>query len=288
MSLKPNRLRGVACMLGGSGMLTLNDAVIKWVGADHPVGQMITIRGLFVMILVLAVVHRPGGRGLRTLRVSSISGMLVWALMLVASTYLFLTGLQYLPLADAAALTFAGPLFVVMLAPLLLGESVGWHRRLGVAVGFGGVLLILKPGAEAFRWAAFLPLSVALIEALRDMIARRMVASETTLAMVFSGALVVTVSGLVTMPWGWPPIDPTTIGLLALAACLQGSAHFFMVEAFRHGEAAFISPFRYASVLWATALGFVLWGDLPEAWIIVGGGLLIGSGLYLLRSKKTG
>lgn len=288
MPMKSNRLRGVVCMLVGSGMLTLNDSVIKWVGAAHPVSQMISIRGLFVILFVLLIVHRPGGGGFRILRVSSIPGMLAWTLMLVASTYLFLTGLQYLPLADAAALTFAGPLFVVMLAPLLLGESVGWHRRLGVAVGFGGVLLILKPGADAFRWAALLPLSVAFIEALRDMVARRMVASEKTLAMVFSGAVVVTISGLVAAPWGWPPIDLPTIGLLALAACLQGSAHFFMVEAFRYGEAAFISPFRYASVFWATTLGFVLWGDLPDAWIVVGGGLLIGSGLYLLRSKKAG
>ena len=125
MVTKENRLRGVACMLGGSGMLTLNDAVIKWVGANHPVGQMITIRGLFVMIFLLLLVHRPGGSGVRALYLSSWPEPLVWALMLVASTYLFLTGLQYLPLADAVALTFAGPLFVVALAPLLLGESVG-------------------------------------------------------------------------------------------------------------------------------------------------------------------
>ncbi len=288
MVTKENRLRGVACMLGGSGMLTLNDAVIKWVGANHPVGQMITIRGLFVMIFLLLLVHRPGGGGVRALYLSSWPGPLVWALMLVASTYLFLTGLQYLPLADAVALTFAGPLFVVALAPLLLGESVGWHRRVGVIIGFGGTLLILKPGVDTFRWVALLPLSVAFIEALRDMVARRVVPRETTLAMVFVGSFVVTVSGLVTAPWGWPPIDRTAVGLLALAACLQGGAYFFIVEAFRHSEAAFISPFRYASVLWATSLGFVLWGDLPDIWIIVGGSLVVCSGLYLLRSKKAG
>lgn len=283
-----NRLRGVACMLGGSGMLTLNDAVIKWVGASHPVGQMITIRGVFVMVLVVALLHRPGGGGVQTLRVSHKSGVLVWALLLVLSTYLFLTGLQFLPLADAASLTFAGPLFVVALAPLLLGESVTWHRRIGVATGFCGVLLILKPGADAFRWAAFLPLSVALIEALRDVVSRRVVAGESSLAMVFAGSMIVTVSGLFSIPWGWPPIDINAVGLLAVAACLQTGAHFFIVEAFRYSEAAFVSPFRYASVLWATALGFLLWGDLPDAWVIAGAALIIGCGLYLLRSKKAG
>jgi drug/metabolite transporter (DMT)-like permease len=120
------------------------------------------------------------------------------------------------------------------------------------------------------------------------MVARRVVPRETTLAMVFVGSFVVTVSGLVTAPWGWPPIDRTAVGLLALAACLQGGAHFFIVEAFRYSEAAFISPFRYASVLWATSLGFVLWGDLPDIWIIAGGSLVVCSGLYLLRSKKAG
>ena len=284
--IKGTLLRGVTCMIGGSGLLTCNDAVIKWVGANHPVGQMISIRGLFVVGFILLFVHRPGGGGFKALRIANMGGAVVWGAMLVASTFLFLTGLQYLPLADAASLTFAGPLFVVALAPVLLGESVEWSRRIGVLSGFMGVLLILKPGADAFRWAAMLPLSMALIEALRDMLARRMIVHESSLAMVFMSSVMVIASGLVTIPWGWTPVAPSEWGLLALAACFQGCAHFLMVEAFRHGEATSISPFRYASVLWAVTLGYTIWGDVPDAWIIVGGSMVIGSGLYLLRKSR--
>jgi len=286
LMIKGTLLRGVACMIGGSGLLTCNDAVIKWVGANHPVGQMISIRGLYVVAFILLFVHRPGGGGFNSLRIANWGGACLWGAMLVASTFLFLTGLQYLPLADAAALTFAGPLFVVILAPVLLGETVSWSRRIGVFSGFVGVLLILNPSGGAFRWVAILPLSVALVEALRDMLARRMVVQESSLAMVFISSNMVLVSGLMTAPWGWTPLVPMEWGLLALAACFQGCAHFLMVEAFRHGEAASISPFRYTSVLWAVTIGYAVWGDIPDESIIIGGGLLIGSGLYLLRKSR--
>ena len=276
-------MRGVACMIGGSGLLTCNDAIIKWVGTNHPVGQMISIRGLYVVAFILLFVHRPSGGGFRSLRIGNLGGAILWGTMLVASTFLFLTGLQYLPLADTAALTFAGPLFVVMLAPVLLGESIPWSRRFGVISGFIGVLLILNPSGGAFRWAAMLPLSVALVEALRDILARRMVVQESSLAMVFISSNMVLVSGLMTAPWGWTPLVPMEWGLLALAACFQGCAHFLMVEAFRHGEAAAISPFRYTSVLWAVTIGYTVWGDVPDESIIIGGSLLIGSALYLIR-----
>ena len=273
-------------MVVGSGLLTCNDAVIKWVGASHSVGQMISIRGLFVVGAILLFVHRPKGGGLKSLRIVQWNAALVWGLLLVVSTFLFLTGLQYLPLADAASLTFAGPLFVVALAPWLLSETIGWHRRVGVLCGFMGVLIILRPGAEAFMWAAMLPLSVALVEALRDMLARRLVAQESSLALVFLAAIMVMGSGLITIPWGWSAVTYQEWGLLALAACFQGCAHFFMVEAFRHGEASSISPFRYASVLWAVTIGYFVWRDVPDGWVISGGTLVIGAGLYLLRTSR--
>ena len=281
-------VRGILSMLAGSGLLTCNDAVIKWVGASHTVGQMITVRGIFVVGFILLFVLRPGGSGLKSLRIENMSGALVWGAMLVASTFLFLNGLQYLPLADAASLTFAGPLFVVALAPLLLGERVPWTRRTGALCGFGGVLIMLRPGADAFRWAALLPLSVAFIEALRDMLARRLVSQESSLAMVFLAACMVMAGGAVTAPWGWTHVTANEWGLLAFAAALQGCAHYLMVEAFRHGEASSVSPFRYASVLWAASIGYAVWGDVPDAWVIVGGSLVIGSGLYLLRASKAG
>jgi drug/metabolite transporter (DMT)-like permease len=281
-----NLRMGIACMLGGSAILTLNDAVMKWLAAGHPVGQIIFVRGVFVLLLILLLVHRPGGAGLRQLRLSSWSGPILWGLMAVVGTFLFLNSLRFLPLADATALTFAGPLFVVALAPLLLGESVGWGSRLGVAIGFVGVMLILKPGTASFHWIALLPLVVALVEGLRDMLARHMIGRESSLALVFISTLLVTVSGLATLVVGWVPMDREQVQLLALAACFQCASHVLMVKAFRFGPAAVLSPFRYASVLWAAAIGFVLWGDGLDLWMIIGIGLVVASGLYLLRQGR--
>ena len=277
---------GVAYMLGGSAILTLNDAVMKWLAAGHPVGQIIFVRGVFVLTLMLLVVHRPGGGGLQQLRVNTWRGPTVWGLMAVAGTYLFLSSLRFLPLADATALTFAGPLFVVALAPILLGESVGWGRRLGVFTGFAGVLLILKPGTSAFQWVALLPLIVALVEGLRDILARRMITRESSLALVFISTLLVTLSGMVSLVGGWVPMDLEQLQLLGLAACFQCSSHILMVKSFRYGQAAVISPFRYASVLWAAAIGFALWGDVIDIWVAAGVALLVASGLYLLRQDQ--
>ena len=119
-------------------------------------------------------------------------------LCLAASTFLLITSLRYLPLADAIALTFAGPLILTAVAPWALGEQVGWRRRCAVAAGFAGVLIMLAPGPDGLRWAALLPLGVAVLEAVRDIVTRRLVATESTLSMTAYSSGIVTLCALAT------------------------------------------------------------------------------------------
>ena len=167
-------LKGILCMLAGSALLTGNDAVLKWLTADYPVGQVMFLRGIFVFLPVFFLVWRAGGRPV--LRVSQRRGHLARAVLVVAGTFLFVSGLSFLPLADAIAITFAGPLFITALAPPLLGEHVGWRRWSAVLVGFVGVLIMVRPTGAAVQWAALLPLAASLTGALRDLLTRRMAA----------------------------------------------------------------------------------------------------------------
>ena len=94
-----------------------------------------------------------------------------------------------------------------------------------------------------------------------------------------------TVAGLLTLPFGWRMSSPFDFGLLALSGLLLGTGHYFLIEAFRHAEAGLIAPFKYSSIVWATVLGFLVWGDIPDRWIIIGASLVIGSGLYIFHRE---
>ena len=276
-------LRGVVLMTVGCVLVTANDAVMKLVSGLYPPGESIFVRGLFVLVPMALLVYRGGG--LHTLRVTNVRGQLLRALTLVVSMFLFITSLRYLPLADAVALTFAGPLILTAAAPWALGERVGWRRRSAVAVGFAGVLVMLAPGQDGVRWAALLPLGAAFSEATRDIVTRRLVVSESSLSMTACSTGLVTLCALATAGHGWRPMSAGDAALLALAGCCMGAALFLMTEAFRHAEATLVAPFRYSSVLWAMIAGVILFGDWPGPTMLAGAALVVGSGLYILHRE---
>lgn len=279
----PGVLRSIMLMTTGCVLITLNDSIMKSLVGSYPPGETIFVRGLFVLIPLALLVYRGGG--LYTLRVTNPLGQLLRAMTLAASMFLFITGLRYLPLADAVALTFAGPLMLTAVAPWALGERVGWRRRCAVAVGFAGVLIMLAPGQGGLRWAALLPLGTACFEAVRDIVTRRLVVTESSVSMTACSSAFVTLCALATFGYGWKPIGAGDAGMLALAGCCMGAALFLMTEAFRYAEATLVAPFRYSSVLWAMIIGTIAFGDRPEPAMLAGAGLVVGSGLYILHRE---
>ena len=282
-SRTPGVMRSIVLMMIGCVLITLNDTVMKALSGDYPPGQTIFVRGVFVAIPLALIVYRGGG--LHLLRMSNPLGQLLRAMTLVASMFLFITGLRHLPLADAVALTFAGPLMLTAAAPWALGERVGWRRRSAVAVGFAGVLIMLAPGQEGLRWVALLPLGAAFFEATRDIITRRLVVTESSLSMTACSTGLVTLCALATAGHGWQPMSAGDAGLLAFAGCSMGTALFLMTEAFRHAEASLVAPFRYSSMLWAMIVGVVVFGDWPGPSMLAGAALVVGSGLYILHRE---
>jgi len=268
-------------MVASGIFLTLNDATAKWLVPHYPVGELLFLRTAFVLPLLLFAALRVGAGA--SLRVQSWPAQLTRGVIMLASTVAFMTGLRYLSLGDALAVAFASPLVITLLAPLVLGETVGLRRRLAVAVGFAGVLLMLRPGTGAFQWAILLPLLVAFTDGTRDVLTRRMMSRESTITTLIISTTVVSVSGLLSAPFGWIMPSWPHIGLLALSGLLYGGAHFLMIESLRHADASVVAPFKYVALVWGIVVGWLLWGDVPDGFAIAGTALIVGSGLYVLR-----
>lgn len=283
----------VLCMLGGTAVLVLNDAIVKSLTDNYPTGQLLFVRGLFVWPWILLFAMRSGG--LRALRVRNLMGQALRGACVICSAFLFVTGLRHLTLTDAIAVAFTGPLFITAMAPLVLGERVGWRRWLAVTMGFAGVLFMLRPGGDTLQWAVLFPLGAAVFGGLRDLITRRISGTETTVAVLAVTTTVVMLAGLATAPFtDWTALRTADLGKFATSGILLAIAHTLMIEAFRRGEAALVAPFKYSSLLWGTFIGYLMFGDLPDLWTIVGALIIVASGLYVLhretraRSEGTG
>ena len=276
----------IACMLVGSAVLTLNDALIKSLAADYPTGQLLFIRGVFVWPWILVFAMRRGG--LSSLRINNVSGQFLRGVLVIASAFLFINGLRHLTLTDAIAVAFTGPLFITALAPLVLGEKVGWRRWIAVLIGFAGVLFMLRPGSAALQWAVIFPLGAAVCGGLRDLITRRIAGTETTVAVLATTTTFVLFAGLATAPFtAWAPLKTADLGMFAASGALIAVAHTLMIEAFRRGEAALVAPFKYSSLIWATLIGYAAFGELPDGWTIAGAVTIILAGLYVLHRETT-
>jgi drug/metabolite transporter (DMT)-like permease len=273
-------------MVIASGLLTVNDAMVKWLTQSYSVGQVMTLRGFFVIAVV--VLWSVARRRTSELRVSNWRLQLTRGALMSISTFLFVTALALMPIADAIAIAFAGPVIATALAALLLKESVGWRRWSAIAVGFAGVIVMIRPAPDLIRLVAIVPLLAASFGAFRDIVTRRMgTGGESTPAIMLISTSVVTIAGLFTIPLGWSPLAIGDLGLFVASALLVAFAQGLMIESFRLGEVGLVGPFKYTSLVWAVLLGVLVWGDLPDAWTWIGSGLVVGSGLYIWRRELT-
>ena len=271
--------RGILYSILGGFLLTANDAVLKWLTDDYPVGQLLFYRGLIVLTLISIIIFRSGS--IKIIRINNFYGQFQRAGFAFASGFLFLTGVSYLPLADAIAITFAGPLFMTALAGPMLGEQVRWRRWAAVGVGFIGVMFMIRPGSSALQWAAIFPLLASLAGALRDITTRRISAYETSLSIFFFSTVSIILFGLFTLPFGWPTIKILDFALMGLSGLLVGGAHFILIERFRWAEAALLAPFKYISMIWAVVFGVIIFDEFPDAWTWIGAGFVVACGLYI-------
>lgn len=284
-----DNLRGAGLMTLSMIGFTCNDAIIKFVTQDMPLYQAITLRGLFVMLALIALASRTGGLQLRIPRAAR-RPMTLRLIGEIGSTLLFLNALQRMAIADLTAVMQSLPLVVMLGAALFFGETLGWRRVLAVAVGMLGVLIILRPGSGTFGIWSLVALGAMLLVALRDLSTRQFGREVSSATIAFYAAVLVTLTGLLfSLGQGWVLPTGAQIGLLMLGAGFLTVGYVSAVAAMRVGEIAAVSPFRYTSLLAAIVLGLVVFGDWPDLWTWVGSALVVGAGIYTIwREAQLG
>lgn len=288
MPLSPN-MRGAIFMVIAMAAFTSGDAISKSLLTTLNIGQLLVMRGLFATVMISILCWSQNG--FAELRHIVHPAVAVRALADVSATLAFLMALAHMPLANTTAVLQALPLAVTMGAALFFGERVGWRRWLAISAGFTGILIIVRPGFEGFTHWSLLALACVLFCTVRDL-GTRLVPPEvpTTLVSTVTSAMVTLAGCFLIAPFGgWAPMRVFDIGLLAMGAVLLLLGYQFIILSMRTGDISFVSPFRYTGLLWAILLSFFLFGDIPDAAMIVGSVVVVVSGLYTLyRERVTG
>jgi S-adenosylmethionine uptake transporter len=282
-----SNLRAIAAMLAGQASFTFNDALIKLAAAGLPGGQAIFLRGMMAIGVSLSVCLALGafrfgplrGQG-RILTLRNIGE--------IGSTFFFLFALFHMPIATATAILQFIPLAITAGAALFLAEPVGWRRWLAAGVGFIGVMIVIRPGSDAFNAWSLLALSAVAFSVLRDLSTRRIGHHVPAILLVTISAFSVTTaaSGFALVET-WVVPEPRALLLLLGSAIFLLGGDYFMVHAMRYGEVAVVSPFRYSVIIWAILAGIVLWGEWPDGPALIGTVIVVGAGLYtFMRERK--
>ena len=271
-------LRGITSMLLAGVFLTANDGVTKWLVPHYPVGQILCVQALIIAALVAGWIRI---RGEPVFQFNNWQGHLARGLLYVVGSFAFVNALRFLPLGEVVAIAFAGPLFLTLFGKLFLGERVGPHRLLAVVFGFVGVLIMMRP-STSMHWAIFLPLIVAIADALRDIVTRRTTVGESSQRIVLSTACVLALSGAVTSVSGdWKWVELPHLIWFFISGCVFVIAHYFLIEAYRHAQTVVVAPVRYLQLLWSVLAGWLFWGEVPDQAVFVGAAFILAAGLYI-------
>lgn len=269
---------GILLVIAASFGFASMDAMSKVLAQDHAILQILWFRYMVFTVFALAIARRRGAR--RTLISQRPWLQAFRALLLVAENAVFVLAFRYLPLADVHALGASAPLMVVALSVVLLGETAGIRRWSAVLVGFVGVLIIIRPGLQEIEWPLLIPLVGALMWALYQILVRlcsRTDGSDTTLLW---SALVGLAATSVTGPFMWVPPDREAWVLLVVLAVAGSLAHYALINGLQLAEASAVQPYTYTLLVFAAFWGLVVFGDIPDAWTILGATIIVGSGLY--------
>lgn len=266
-------------------LFTMMDALVKWLSTDYPVPQLVFTNALFALVPVLLVGLRQ--RGIGRLRTRRLGLHVLRGLSGAGAALLAFYAYSQVPLADAYAMIFTTPLLITALSMPVLGEPVGWRRWSAVAVGFVGVLIMLRPGEAPIGLGTLAALAAACLSACGVLLVRKLGTTESTAGIaLYSNLTIVAVMALL-LPFGGVFPNAFDLGLMALAGLLGGSALLVLIAAYRSAPAALVAPFQYSQMVWAILIGFVVWGDVPEAAKLIGAAVVAASGLFVLYRETA-
>ena len=275
-------LAGIALMTGGIFLFAVNDALGKWLVATYTVGQVLLIRSIAAMVLLAPFIWHDA---------ASFSAAPRWGLQLLRAVLAtvevacFYWAVAYLPLADVMAYYLAGPIFVTAIAGTMLGEPVGWRRWSAVVAGFVGVIVCLRPGVAAFTWPALIALIGSFTFSL-SMIATRFLRGTSATVLVTTQTVAALAFGIVVAPIGWVTPTPGDFALLALLGMVAMVAHVCVNQSLVLAPASTVVPYQYTTIVWAVLFGYLVFGDVPDAYMIAGAAIIIAAGLFIFLREK--
>jgi len=279
-----NPMHGIGFVIFMTICFSSLDASAKYLSNELPLWVLLWGRYVFNFLFVALFFIR--GAPADILRTRKIKLQILRSILLVASTLTFWLALMFLPLVDCVVVLFVSPILVTMLAAPLLGESVGRHRWIAVIIGFVGVMVVMRPGFTIFDWMSILPLITALFYAgvqISTRILGRTDGALTTLLYSSAGGAIISTIGVLFF-WVTPSLGQWFV--LGWLGFLGALGHYLMIKAYEIAPASLLAPFDYTTLIWATILGFIAFGDLPDAWTVLGALIIMSSGLYLIRRES--
>lgn len=270
-------------MLAGVAAFAVNDALGKWLLATYSVAELLLVRSTVALVLLLPFIFRAGTAAFRQaprpwLQIARVA-------LSTLEVAMFFWAVSYLPLADTVTFYLAGPIYVTALSVLLLGEPVGWRRWLAVVVGFIGVLLALRPSAATVTVPALIALTGSFFFALLMIVTRSL--RQTPNTVLVTGQICGTLLfGAVVAPVGWVTPSARDLTLMALFGVLSMVGLACINLALKLAPASVVVPYQYSIIVWAVALGYVVFGDVPDPLMFLGATVIVLAGLYIFWRER--
>ena len=280
-------LRAIVYMIGATMVFAVSSAISKWLVATYPIGEILFTRS-FISFIVCALIIMPR-TGLDVFRTSRLPHHAMRTFSQFLSQTCLLIAFSLMPLAGAIAINFTSPLFTVLLSMFILKERVGLVRWAAILAGFTGVLIVTHPGSDTFQIGALFALANAVIYGSVTAAVRGMTATESAETLTLWQLALITGFFACLLPLGVKAPTLWDAGLITFNGIINGVGQYWWTRALHMAPASSVSPFLYLTLVWAILIGFVVWGDVPSASLIIGSGIVVGSGLFLLlrEARRT-
>ncbi|MDR2862305.1 MAG: DMT family transporter [Puniceicoccales bacterium] len=281
----PRIATGIIMIVGTVLCFACMDATAKWLGRSLPPVQVVAVR--YIGSVLFASLLLNPWRAPQVVRAKRPLLQCLRSAFLLSSTVCSYVAVQYLPLTDMTTLTFASPLMVPLFAGPFLGEKIGPRRIAAVVVGFIGVLVVTRPVGHAFHPAALLVLLGAFFNALYSITTRKLAGQDAPETTMFYTGMVGAAVMLPVLPFVWAtPPGAFVWGMMTVIGGLGAVAHWLLILAHKHAPASILAPFYYTQLLGAITIGAVVFGELPDRWTLIGAGIIVASGLYVLYRES--
>ena len=283
---KPHRsahLAGIGLMLLGVFLFSLGDALGKHIVTIYAVGQLLLLRSIAALVLMSPSIWRHRAMFAKIDRPRL---QLIRVMLSSAEVVAFFWASIYLPLADIITYYLVSPILVTAVSALFLKEQVGWRRWTAIVIGFAGVLIALRPSAQSLSWPALIALAGSAIFAAQMFITRSLRGTPDVVLAASQFASTLTLGGLLTLFAGWSTPTPHDSALFLVAGCISVGALLSVNRALILAPASVVVPYQYSMIIWATIMGYIVFGDVPSFSTLAGAAIIIAAGFYIFLRER--